>query len=592
MIYSRILFTLLVSLSLFLTVFNETTFSADLHAIVIADTSDSSVGTSVEIDYKNVTTLMKKIAQNSDMPLKMTTFRDKDVKLKKIVAHLKSLRLKRDDTVIFYYAGHGFRNKNVKSKKWPALALKDSEDDFVGLELQTVYDILKKKNPRFLLVISDSCNNVIEGINVMSSKTTRDLPNKENYIKLFRKYKGAILASGAKPGQIALGDTSRGGVFTSKFFQVLNDAFQEKNPTWKNILKKATVKLGKQEPQYDTFGLKIIEDKKVVIIDPKKDKKDDGIVVIPYSTTYGKNRFGGRKFKTYGGKDRILVGFNIWHSTIVNAIQPIYRKLNKNGTLGYRTYGPKYGGYGGRRSRVMKRGYVATNIWVMEVDYYGNKVIGAIVLDYMKWNKGYLNKVFSRSKIYGKTAAKKWKLYNRYKGTIICGIHGRYGRYLNRLSLLVTQRGYRKGSISAKKPLQTFVVNGSDTITIRMYNVDDYMYLYVNNRLVKTATKRRYKRYDRYNRRYRGRGFDRKRRGSAWGEGPRYFDISPYLKRGRNQIKIRVYNRRGKWSYGYRIYKNNNLLVKDRCGRAGRTSCWKNMSGRFKVVQKFSIIKR
>jgi len=219
-----------------------------LHAIIVANLEDQRIG--CETDVKNWRQELATISKFAKMKLNKIEVMGEDWSRDTVMKTVKKLSPKKDDAVIFYYSGHGYRVPSMKSSQWPAIALQGHE----GLGLAWVYRELSEKNPRFLLVMSDSCNNEIPEDAIHTIKGFRGVSLADvskGYKSLFAKYTGKILASSSIPGQYSYGSPPEGGVYTSKFLTTLRKLVQD-DAEWKTIMDVVNQPLsgGKQQPQF------------------------------------------------------------------------------------------------------------------------------------------------------------------------------------------------------------------------------------------------------------------------------------------------------------------------------------------------------
>lgn len=132
-----------------------------IHLLIVANTNDSTVG----------------FAANKDMDAAEQFFTDltevigiKSINIIKIAGgsysktavlnKLKKLKPQRNDIVVFYYSGHGFRTKQ-KTGKYPMLDLRSTvKQDYLkeSLTVDTVLQLIKAKGARMNLILSDCCN--------------------------------------------------------------------------------------------------------------------------------------------------------------------------------------------------------------------------------------------------------------------------------------------------------------------------------------------------------------------------------------------------------------------------------------------------
>jgi hypothetical protein len=225
-----------------------------LHAILVADLEDEGIG--CIHDIVNWRKELDTISKKTGMKLNKIEIMGKDWSRKSVMNACTNLKVSSDDAVLFYYSGHGYRFKSMKSQ-WPAMALQNDE----GLALDWAHGTILKKGPRLLLSISDSCNNVIpEGAipTVRSFRSAQKTDLSVGYKKFFLKSNAKIMASGCIAGQTSLGGPD-GGAFTSRFLTYLRkDVALGEGADWKKLLDKSCVpmKTGShtQSPQYSYNG--------------------------------------------------------------------------------------------------------------------------------------------------------------------------------------------------------------------------------------------------------------------------------------------------------------------------------------------------
>lgn len=223
--------------------------AASLRLLLIGDTNDRSIGKSVVTDLANVEKFAKDIAQNTGLTLDIKTIKGGGLRTKAINDAIKNLKVESDDTVFFYYSGHGFRTKDVKTR-WPLLHIPDA--GIKGVDFQNVIDTLSQKNPRMLLAISDSCNSFID--TPQRSVNTRAMrpEQAEAWKKLFVEFSGKIYASGSQVGQYSFGQDQTGGAFTSRFLAIVRGEVTDTRANWDNIMRQATKQIPINSPQQRT----------------------------------------------------------------------------------------------------------------------------------------------------------------------------------------------------------------------------------------------------------------------------------------------------------------------------------------------------
>lgn len=229
-------------------------YASTLRVLMVGDTNDRSIGKSVVTDLVNFEQFVRDAAIKSGMTLDLVTLKGNQIKSKVITEAVNNIKAESDDTIIFYYSGHGFRTQEVKTR-WPLLYIPDAGTK--GVDFQWVIDTLNKKNPRMVLAITDSCNSFIDGgraLNLKAMKPEQDAQWK----KLFAEYQGRIYASGSQIGQYSFGSDDTGGAFSSRFLGIVRGETTGTNASWDSIMRQATKPIPinnpqqkSQDPQYE-----------------------------------------------------------------------------------------------------------------------------------------------------------------------------------------------------------------------------------------------------------------------------------------------------------------------------------------------------
>lgn len=218
---------------------------AAIHMIIVGDISESKMG--VEVDLKRWCREFYEIKNHTGTTPSVVLFCDANDAIqdrsdsieaitgstvlktdKSVDAVLKAcddLVINPNDTVIFYFGGHGFRTDEVVGK-WPAILLHKNVDGWpkkTGVPLTRIFKKLSAKNPRLLLVMADCCNDwrPVPIAPPVALGWETPVPRDLSYKKLFLESKGHYLASGCLQNQKSRSDAKVGGYFTSQFFDSL-----------------------------------------------------------------------------------------------------------------------------------------------------------------------------------------------------------------------------------------------------------------------------------------------------------------------------------------------------------------------------------
>ncbi|MBI5858843.1 MAG: caspase family protein [Sphingobacteriales bacterium] len=218
-----------------------------LHFILVANTNDPRIGYSVQKDVVNLSSQIKDVSVFLKIPLNFVEVSGANFNKKNVENAINNLKPGPNDIVIFYYSGHGYSIEQNTTQQYPQFDLRESrfEDILVAtLNASDVMDKIKAKNARLNLVLSDCCNSNLgmlkpEGKTFALTAKSLLSWDKTYCYNLFMNSKGSIIATAAKKGQFAYGNTDVGGYFTSNFVTAMEkylSKFQTTSPTWEEII--------------------------------------------------------------------------------------------------------------------------------------------------------------------------------------------------------------------------------------------------------------------------------------------------------------------------------------------------------------------
>jgi|GEM_PF-1199292 len=222
--------------------------AADLHFIVLADTTDVSIGT-VD-DLNNAQTWAQAIATNTGLTLNFQSLSGAQLTEANVRTLLGNVQAGVEDVIYFYYTGHGGNPGNVT---WPVFYFVNSTQAGSEVSFDEVVETLQPKNPRLLVVLADCCNNYPSQAGYpFHQPTIRDSSQyAQAFQQLFVDFQGTVLASGCEPGQFSLGGQGQGGLFTNTFM----DSFYSLAGTqsvliWDDVLSKTKTDAKAEALQY------------------------------------------------------------------------------------------------------------------------------------------------------------------------------------------------------------------------------------------------------------------------------------------------------------------------------------------------------
>lgn len=221
--------------------------AAKLHFVAIANTNDPRIGYSVQKDLVNLSSQIKDVSVFLKIPLSYVEVSGANFNKKNVENAINNLKPGPNDIVIFYYSGHGYSIEQNTTQQYPQFDLRESRFDDIlvaTLNASDVMDKIKAKNARLNLVLSDCCNSSLgmlkpEGKTFALTAKSLLSWDKTYCYNLFMNSKGSIIATAAKKGQFAYGNTDVGGYFTSNFVTAMEkylSKFQTSTPTWEQII--------------------------------------------------------------------------------------------------------------------------------------------------------------------------------------------------------------------------------------------------------------------------------------------------------------------------------------------------------------------
>ncbi len=215
-------------------------------AILLADTEDETIGKEDLHDNKTLNNELKGIAKALDLELAVTNITGSKTRSKANLRNaINAIKPSADDIVFFCFNGHGFRWDNQKDK-YPNICLDAEVDEVDGYYVSTtdIYNAIVAKGARLSIVFTDCCNSKFgEKMPPHQNNTlySRDFnsASKERMKDLFLGSKGTILATAARPGEMAWSFEGGGSAFTQSFIKQLHQEVSKKRTdevSWQRIV--------------------------------------------------------------------------------------------------------------------------------------------------------------------------------------------------------------------------------------------------------------------------------------------------------------------------------------------------------------------
>lgn len=211
--------------------------AATIHALLVGDTNDASLGNAMHKNINSFHAELQKISILTGLELHAIVVTGTETKLERVLSHVENMDVQADDVVITYFSMHGYRTPS-KQNQWPNVFF---GQEGAGLDLDYVVQEIIQKNPRLYLAMADSCNNVIPDgyiptIAKMALNFQLLLNEQKNYKKLFVESRGIIISSGSEPGQYSWGNPYVGTFLTMSFLTTLKNSVGKPEVTWFDVI--------------------------------------------------------------------------------------------------------------------------------------------------------------------------------------------------------------------------------------------------------------------------------------------------------------------------------------------------------------------
>ncbi len=243
--------------------FNKHDDKPRMFLICVIDSDDESIGKRCEEDLDGITYLFDEIAEWIAADLIEPKVIKGDDLSKAAVSDaidnwLPAQQPDKNDIVIFYYSGHGFRYANDASD-YPRMWLKngnnkDPKANNLRIE-EDIYDHIVKMGAGVNIILSDCCNTYAPGDNVNAADANVPVHQKVEHKRnppdnsqtsgdddygdrlFIHQQPISILATAAEKNEFAAGKADVGGFFTYYFIDALEDCIYDNKiePAWGKI---------------------------------------------------------------------------------------------------------------------------------------------------------------------------------------------------------------------------------------------------------------------------------------------------------------------------------------------------------------------
>lgn len=222
-----------------------------LHLIAVADTLDKNIGPACSKDLQRMAETFRSLASYLGIGYSVTRLWGESFSKKNVETTIARLKPASRDIVVFYYSGHGFR-KSEEKKRFPFMKLKTfhtSKKDVYAhsLNVEDIFDKIRRKAARLNLVLSDCCNNDIITTNAVGTKPGKTKSSgidwsEDNLRTLFLNDNPmSILMASAQNGEKAASNNEFGSFFSYYFKQSVENYCSrlQRFATWDLVLQNA-----------------------------------------------------------------------------------------------------------------------------------------------------------------------------------------------------------------------------------------------------------------------------------------------------------------------------------------------------------------
>ncbi len=234
-----------------------------LHLLVVANTFDDHIGNACAKDMRRTIKFFQELKDFLGIRFVFDTIAGKRYSVAQVDAAIAKLaNAGPNDIVVFYYTGHGFRQKD-DNRRPPYIDLRPNYDEnpnnLNSKSLADIFQTVSGMKARFKLVWADCCNDMSRTYSVKAKppSATKGFGlngSLKNGADLFLNAKRlSILATGANPGQRSICNDDFGGFFSYNLLNSIEGqlSFLNSNANWDKIIEEAGGKTRKMAMRVD-----------------------------------------------------------------------------------------------------------------------------------------------------------------------------------------------------------------------------------------------------------------------------------------------------------------------------------------------------
>ncbi|MEP0262912.1 hypothetical protein [Dokdonia sp.] len=226
----------IVFILVFMASFCATYAQSTLHAIIVVKTEDtarefpSDPKPAWKLSMQKIEDELDRVEVHTDLNIQKHYFVGTHFDKSALLDGIDDLQIGEDDVLWFYFAGHGYGDRDCKYPNMVVSRKKDangnklyisSEEAHVSLSSCDIQDVLIRKNARLTIGLYETCNYYTKDSKGDSGYVI-NAQAEENYKVLFEEAKGYVFITASKNGQYAGWNTEVGGYFTHWFLERLH----------------------------------------------------------------------------------------------------------------------------------------------------------------------------------------------------------------------------------------------------------------------------------------------------------------------------------------------------------------------------------